>query len=366
MDSPGFWRGKRVFLTGHTGFKGTWAGLLLAELGAELCGYSLAPETTPDLFTLTGGAARFASHHLADIRNRDTLMRAMQEFRPDTVIHMAAQSLVRRSYREPEATFDINVMGTAHVLEAIRATPSVRAAIIVTTDKVYDLSGDVTPRKESDPLGGHDPYSASKAAAEILVQSWRQSFFSGGQGASPARIATARSGNVIGGGDWSEDRIITDLVTALPDGRAVVLRYPESVRPWLFVLDTLSGYLALAERLHGEDASFASAWNFGPAPGEEMRVRDLADAFATAWGGTEGWRLDPRPQPPEAPQLRLDPARALSGLGWRPSLTQREAVEETAAWYHAFLQEKADASALCQSAIRRHLARTMPMALASA
>lgn len=355
MIDLAFWRGKRVFLSGHTGFKGAWANLLLMRLGAHVTGYSLAPETSPNLFTLTGGGD--VESHFADVRDRETLFGRMQAARPDIVIHMAAQSLVRRSYREPAETFDVNVMGTAHVLEAIRLTPAVKAAIIVTTDKVYDLSLHVSPRKESDPLGGHDPYSASKAAAEILTASYRASFFGGAQAAHQAQIATVRSGNVIGGGDWSQDRIVTDLVTALPAGRPVELRYPESVRPWLFVLDTLTGYLMLAERLFNGKPGFADAWNFGPPPGEEMRVRQLADVFAWEWGASKGWKLAEGEHPPEAPILRLDPAKAMQKLGWKPSLTQREAIGETAAWYHTHLAATHKASRHCDAAISRHLSR---------
>ncbi|TQI75487.1 CDP-glucose 4,6-dehydratase [Bosea sp. AK1] len=357
MIRPEFWRDKRVFLTGHTGFKGTWTSLLLARLGAHVTGYSLSPETSPSLFELSGGANIVAAHIVADIRDQATLTSAMRQAKPEVVIHMAAQSLVRRSYRNPTETFDVNVMGTAHVLEAIRATPEARAGIIVTTDKVYDLSGDTSPRKETDPLGGHDPYSASKAAAEILTQSWRQSFFVGQADASPANIATVRSGNVIGGGDWSQDRIVTDLVASLSAGREVELRYPDSVRPWLYVLDTLTGYLMLAERLHGGTRAFAEAWNFGPLAGEEMRVRDVVSLFAQEWGGRGGWRQAAGSQPAEAPLLRLDPGKAVDQLGWRPSLGQAEAIRETAAWYRAFLTQQADATNLCRAGVERHLSR---------
>lgn len=362
MIDPDFWRGRRVFLTGHTGFKGVWASLMLGRLGAAVTGYSLAPETSPSLFQLTGGAAG-VSGVIADIRDAGALTAAMRDARPEIVIHMAAQSLVRRSYREPEATFSVNVMGTAHVLDAIRATPGVTAAVIVTTDKVYDLSLDVSPRRETDPLGGHDPYSASKAAAEIVTASWRESFFTGAHAVHGARIATVRSGNLIGGGDWSPDRIVTDLVAALPAGREVQLRYPESVRPWLFVLDTLTGYLALAERLHwqepgGAQARFDGAWNFGPSQGEELQVRELVELFAREWGVAKGWRLAEGRHVPEAPLLRLDPSKAMQELGWRPSLRQREAIDETARWYHAFLDRPPSAALpLCYEAINRHLAR---------
>ncbi len=356
MIKPKFWCGKRVFVTGHTGFKGAWLTLLLEQLGAEICGYSLAPATTPSLYSLTSGS-RQKNCHIADIRDRDVLRRTIQAFEPEIVFHLAAQSLVRHSYRYPAETFAINVLGTAHVLDAIRATPCVRVGLIITTDKVYDLSDGLTPRKESDSLGGHDPYSASKAAAEILTASYRESFFSGRLGASSAQIATARSGNVIGGGDWSEDRIVTDIVSALNEHRQVVLRYPKSVRPWLFVLDTLTGYLMLAERLHNCDAGFASAWNLGPISGADMQVHELVEAFAESWGATQGWLTCSQPTLAEAPQLRLDSARAMTDLGWRPSLTQRETIFETATWYHRFFNDKADPVSLCRDAILQHLTR---------
>lgn len=356
MINPGFWHGRRVFVTGHTGFKGAWANLLLSRLGARICGYSLPPEKTPNLFALTGGESTVQKHHLADIRDQQSLTRAMQDFQPELVLHLAAQSLVRRSYRDPVETFSVNVMGTAHVLEAIGATSSVRAGLIITTDKVYDLSGDVSPRKETDPLGGHDPYSASKAAAEILTESWRKSFYSRNGTQNSLRIATARSGNVIGGGDWSEDRIVTDVIRAILSGQDVALRYPDSVRPWLFVLDTLAGYLMLAERLLNAEEGFDSAWNFGPTQGQEMRVSELVETFTKAWGIEGGWRLAEGEPLPEAPLLRLDPGKAMTKLGWRPLLSQQAAIGETAAWYHDCQQPGADPLRLCQEAIVRYLA----------
>jgi CDP-glucose 4,6-dehydratase len=357
MIDLGFWRGKRVFLTGHTGFKGAWACLTLARLGAHVTGYSLAPETEPNLFTLAGAAKGLEAHIIGDVLDVEALRGAMQASKPEIVLHMAAQSLVRRSYREPVETFAVNVMGTAHVLDAIRATPGVEAAVIVTTDKVYDLTLGVSPRRESDPLGGHDPYSASKAAAEIVTASWRQSFFSRDRGGHAARIASVRSGNVIGGGDWSGERIVTDIVAAIPAGQQVALRYPESVRPWLFVLDSLTGYMMLAERLVCASDGFADAWNFGPSPGEELSVLELVELFAREWDIANGWRLATGAHPPEAPLLRLDPTKAMRQLGWRPSLDQKAAIRETAAWYRAHLAGAQDAANLCEAAIARHLAR---------
>lgn len=360
MIRPDFWRGKRVFLTGHTGFKGAWAGLLLSRLGAEVTGFSLAPEPLPNLFRLLHDGNAAQSNDIGNVLDPKGVADAMRNAAPEIVFHMAAQSLVRRSYRDPLETFATNVMGTAHVLEAIRVTPQVRAAVMVTSDKVYDLAQDVSPRGERDPLGGHDPYSASKAAAEIVTQSWQHSFFRADSALNGPPIATARSGNVIGGGDWAQDRIVTDIVSALSAGSEVELRYPESVRPWLQVLDTLTGYLALAERLCDDGFEFAGAWNFGPLLGEEMRVRELVELFAREWGTSQGWRAAPGRQPPEAPQLRLDPSKAINRLGWRPSLNQEAAVRETATWYRAFLEKSSDPKYLCSQAIEHHLARILP------
>jgi CDP-glucose 4,6-dehydratase len=357
MIDPDFWRGKRVFLTGHTGFKGTYASLMLARLGARVIGYSLEPATKPNLFSLIGASSRLEQHIISDIRDADAVVAAMRSTQPDVVLHMAAQSLVRRSYREPSETFAVNVMGTAHVLDAVRATPSVKAAIIVTTDKVYDLSLDESPRRESDPLGGHDPYSSSKAAAEIVTSAWTESFFSAARKGHTAHIATVRSGNVIGGGDWSEDRIVTDIVGAFAAGHKVPLRYPNGVRPWLFVLDTLTGYLVLAERLVREGNMYAGAWNFGPLLGEELNVRDLVEIFAQEWGVSDGWEHAAGNHPPESLRLRLDPSKAILRLGWRPTLDQSKAIHETAAWYHYQLVNTNDAAGLCEDAITRHFAR---------
>jgi CDP-glucose 4,6-dehydratase len=357
MIDPSFWRGKRVLLTGHTGFKGTYASLMLARLGARVIGYSLTPTTNPNLFSLTGALSRLDQHIIADIRDANALVSAMQAAQPDVVLHMAAQSLVRRSYREPSETFAVNVMGTTHVLDAVRATPSVKAVIIVTTDKVYDLSLDNSPRKESDPLGGHDPYSSSKAAAEIVTSAWRESFFSAAQRGHMAHVATVRSGNVIGGGDWSEDRIVSGIVEALPIGQKVPLRYPNGVRPWLFVLDTLTGYLMLAERLVREGDSYAEAWNFGPLYGEELCVSELVEIFAKEWGISDSWDHAPGNHPPESLRLRLDPSKAVLRLGWRPTIDQRQAIHETAEWYHRYLANNSDAADLCEAAITRHFAR---------
>lgn len=349
------WRGRRVYLTGHTGFKGAWLCLLLKRLGASVRGYALAPPTSPNLFDLTG-IGDWAGNEVSDIRNIDRLTADLREAAPDLVVHLAAQPLVRRSYRDPQETYSSNVTGTLNVLEAIRATPSVRAAIVVTTDKVYDLSAGTTPRRETDSLGGCDPYSASKAAAELLTASHRDCYFSGAPDTHPALVATVRSGNVIGGGDWSEDRIVTDIVAAMQAERQIVLRYPDAVRPWMYVLDSLIGYLKLADRLLAGDRDYAAAWNFGPVTGSDVSVRQLVETFASVWERDNSWTTLSGTTLPESQQLRLDPGKAMSHLSWQPAFTQDEAIRETAIWFRE-LQNGDNPVELCNSAIEKHLAR---------
>ena len=324
-----FWRGRPVFVTGHTGFKGGWLVTWLDELGARVTGYGLPPDTTPSFFHRCGLAGRLTSH-LADVRDAGALGEALAASQPRVVFHLAAQSLVRRSYREPATTFATNVLGTAHVLEAVRRTPSVEAVVVVTSDKCYEPRADGPAFREDDPLGGHDPYSASKAAAELVASAYRRSFLAEGG----ARVATARAGNVIGGGDWAEDRLIPDAMRALRAGVPVRVRNPAAVRPWQHVLEPLGGYLRLAERLCGA-GDFTGAWNFGP--GEEDAV-PVAALVELALGFCEGgrWEAAPEPGAPhEAPALRLDAGRAQARLGWHPALTLKEAAELTIAWYRA-------------------------------
>lgn len=326
-------QGRSVLLTGHTGFKGSWLSLWLHQLGARVTGLSLAPDTEPSLFEVAGVADKLNSHILGDIRDFKTVFEAVQEARPEVLIHMAAQPLVRRSYSEPLETFDTNVRGTAHVLEALRLLKRPCAVVVVTTDKCYRNEEQVWGYRENDPLGGDDPYSASKAAAEIVVHSYRRSFFSQD---SPIRLASVRGGNVIGGGDWSLDRILPDLVRALARGEELEVRSPQAVRPWQHVLELLGGYLEVASRLLiSPDPRWSSSWNFGPLPGQDVPVGELVDHFCKVWGQGK-WRDTSHPdQLHEANILRLCIDKSVSELGWKPKWSVAEAVERTALWYKA-------------------------------
>lgn len=311
-----FWRRRRVLITGHTGFKGAWLTTWLAELGSEVHGLALEPPTTPNLFSLADIGAALASDTRADLRDMDAVASCLHRCRPQIVLHLAAQSLVRLSYAEPLATFATNVMGTAHVLEAVRRTPGVAAAVIVTTDKCYENREWDYRYRENDPLGGHDPYSASKAAAEIATACWRASFADPGQ----ARIASARAGNVIGAGDWADERLLPDCFRAFAQSRPVSLRNPRAVRPWQHVLEPLSGYLLLAESLCGDSgAAFARSWNFGPDPASDASVGEVARMAAALWGGAASvLSHEDQGQPHEAGVLRLDSTLARTRLGWAP------------------------------------------------
>ena len=323
----GFWRGKRVFVTGHTGFKGAWLCAWLDRLGAKVLGLALPPEDEPNLFALLGLEQRL-DHRLGDIRDAPALDGAMSLFRPEIVLHLAAQSLVRRSYREPVETFETNVMGTINLLEAVRRTPSVRAAIVVTSDKCYENLGHHRPYRETDALGGEDPYSASKACAELVTGAWRHSFLSTG-----IALASARAGNVIGGGDWAVDRLVPDCIQALGAGRAIELRNPAATRPWQHVLAPLSGYLLLAERLYAEGAAYARAWNFGPPPADAIPVAKVVERVIAAWGAPGSWVATAEPGPPEARHLAVDAGLARAELGWSPRLDLATGLAWTVEWY---------------------------------
>jgi CDP-glucose 4,6-dehydratase len=322
-----FWRGRKVLLTGHTGFKGAWMHLWLRSLGAEVTGYALEPAVEPNLWTIVGDDARSI---IADIRDEGRVRDAVAEADPQVVIHMAAQALVRESYRDPLGTYATNVMGTGSVLQACRGARNLQCVIVVTSDKVYENHGLGRPFVEEDRLGGHDPYSNSKACAELLTNSFRDSFF----GLGPP-IGTVRAGNVIGGGDWSADRLIPDCVRALAAGRPVTLRYPDAVRPWQHVLEPLSGYLALAQALVETPATAPRAVNFGPDPASFCSVREVVDAFSTRFDGKPGWERDGAVHPAEARALTLSSTLAEHSLGWRPVLSIGDSLSWTADWYRA-------------------------------
>jgi CDP-glucose 4,6-dehydratase len=331
------WRGKRVFLTGHTGFKGGWLALWLASRGATVRGYALDPSTDPSLFT----AARMGSDIediRGDIRNPSILEPALRDFAPEVVFHMAAQPLVRASYADPIGTYETNVIGTARVLDAIRRTPSVRAVVSVTTDKCYENTETLRPYRESDPLGGYDPYSSSKACAEIVSAAYRQSYFPVDKIAEHhVALATARAGNVIGGGDWSPDRLIPDLVRGFLLGEPVRIRRPHAIRPWQHVLEPLAGYIALAEHLLSSDpARYATAYNFGPAESDAQPVEWIAEKMTAFWGDGAKWVLDPDPGVHEAGYLMLDATKAQHELNWHPRLSLETALEWLVAWYRAW------------------------------
>jgi len=326
-----FWRGKRVFLTGHTGFKGGWLALWLTELGAEVHGYALAPPTEPNFFTAVGLEKRLASSVIADIRDAAALDRAMQSARPDIVLHLAAQPLVRHSYAEPVETYAVNVMGIINLLEAVRRTPGVKAVVNVTTDKCYENREWVWPYRENEALGGHDPYSSSKACSELVTAAWRRSFLD----AAGVRVASARAGNVIGGGDWAADRLVPDFLRALDAGKPLFVRSPLATRPWQHVLEPLSGYLALAERLCADDGDFAEAWNFGPDEVDARPVQWIVETLCDRVPGA-AWQREPVQQPHEAHTLKLDSAKAHARLGWHPRWNLRRALAATLDWHQAW------------------------------
>jgi len=327
-----FWRGRRVLITGHTGFKGGWLWLWLRRMGAHVTGYALAPPSSPNLWEIVGNGG---TSIIGDVRDADRVRDTVRRTDPQVVFHLAAQALVRESYRDPLGTFATNVLGTGSLLQACRELRALECVVVVTSDKVYENDGAGRPFGEDDRLGGHDPYSNSKACAELLTGSFRDSFFSGGP-----PVATARAGNVIGGGDWSADRLIPDCVRALEAGTPVVLRYPGAVRPWQHVLEPLGGYLALAEALVRTPAVAPRAVNFGPDAASFRTVQEVVDGFSARFGGKPGWALDASEHPLEARALTLSSALAERALGWRPCLEIAETLAWTADWYRAFASEE--------------------------
>lgn len=326
--TEGFWRGRRVLLTGHTGFKGAWLALWLENLGAEVTAVALEPATDPNLFNALAPWPSLVSI-IGDLREPDVAAEALAQAQPEIVLHLAAQALVRPSYDDPADTFATNVLGTVHLLDAVRRSPTVKAVLVVTSDKVYANDGRGRPFQEDDRLGDGDPYSASKACQEIVTASYRKSFFRDG-----ARIASARAGNVIGGGDWATDRLVPDFVRAAKASAPVAIRHPAATRPWQHVLDPLAGYLRYAERLYAGDGA-PQALNFGPAMADMRPVRWVVERLVEHWGQESSWIQDGAETPPEATALTLDAGLAIRSLDWRPHLTLERALDWTVAWYRA-------------------------------
>jgi CDP-glucose 4,6-dehydratase len=353
MLSRSFWRGRKVFLTGHTGFKGSWLSLWLHALEANVTGYALDPPTQPSLFEQANLAGSVRSI-CADIREFQRLKTEIAECRPDVIIHMAAQSVVRRGYEDPIETYSSNVMGTVHVLEALRQLNRPCVVVNVTSDKCYSNREWVWGYRENEPMGGRDPYSNSKGCAELVTTAYQESFF------HPATlnrhgvaVASARAGNAIGGGDWTSDQLIPDLISAFLAGRPCMIRSPSAIRPWQFVLEPLHGYLMLAERLAEDASRFAGGWNFGPAEADAKPVSWMADELARSWGNGAAWKRDAVAHPPEAHFLKLDASKARACLDWRPVLPLHQALHWIIEWYRAF-QAGADLRFLTRAQIERY------------
>ncbi len=344
-----FWKNKRVFVTGHTGFKGSWLSLWLNDLGAEVKGYALAPETTPSLFDIAS-VADVVDSEVGDIRDLNQLKNSMTSFNPDILIHMAAQPLVRLSYKEPVETYDTNVMGTVKVLEAARSCPNLKAIVSVTTDKCYENKEWVWGYREDEPMGGFDPYSSSKGCAELVTSAYRRSFMQ----EKGVGLASARAGNVIGGGDWSADRLIPDILHAFEKGDDVVIRNPKSTRPWQHVLEPLSGYLVLAQKLYDNPQAYAEGWNFGPHDDDAKPVDWILNHMVTKWGSGADWKLDEGDHPHEAGYLKLDISKAKSRLQWQPTWHLEDTLERIVQWHQAWLNQE-NMQAVCLNEIQDYM-----------
>lgn len=346
-----FWEGKKVFLTGHTGFKGSWLALWLQMLGAEVNGFALAPPTTPALFK-EARVEQGMQSEMGDIRDLQTITRSMISFNPDLLIHMAAQSLVRLSYRQPVETYSTNVMGSLHVLEAARQCPNLRVIVNVTTDKCYENREWEWGYREDEPMGGHDPYSNSKGCVELLTAAYRKSFFNN---SDKAALSSVRAGNVIGGGDWAEDRLIPDILRAFEQKQPVVIRNPRAVRPWQHVLEPLGGYLVLAEHLWNHGQAFAQGWNFGPRDDDVRPVEWILEHMVKAWGAGASWKLDLEPQPHEALHLKLDISKARTRLHWSPAWNLESTLDRIVNWHRSWLRGE-DVQVCCLNEIKTYMA----------
>lgn len=333
-----FWNGKRVFVTGHTGFKGSWLSFWLHSLGADVTGYALPPPTTPSFFEAVR-LDNYISSVIGDVRDLENLTEIIQLEKPEVVFHLAAQSLVRHSYNNPVETYTTNVMGTVNLLEAIRNTPSVRAVVIITSDKCYENKEWEWGYRENDAMGGDDPYSNSKGCVELLTVAFRKSFFNNIENKNNVQLASARAGNVIGGGDWAEDRLIPDAIRAFTRKETVMIRNPDSIRPWQHVLEPLHGYMTLAEHMWSEENKYSNAWNFGPDYKDMKKVEWIIESLINKWKGGVNWRVDNNNQPHEASNLKLDCSKARSQLNWMPALDINDSLNWTVDWYKNYYGE---------------------------
>lgn len=334
--NPDFWKGRRILLTGHTGFKGSWLSLWLQRLGAKVWGYSVDVPTSPSLYEVARIGNGMTSV-MGDVCDFDALRVAIEKAEPEIIIHMAAQSLVRRSYADPVGTYRTNVMGTVNILEAARHANTARVVIVVTSDKCYANDERQSGYAEHEPMGGYDPYSSSKGCAELVTSAYRTSFFNGGR-AGRTSIASVRAGNVIGGGDWAEERLVPDVISAFRMRTALVVRNARAIRPWQFVLDPLNGYLTLAERMWSDGAGFGGAWNFGPTDSAAKDVAHVVDRLLQGLGSTAGWRQDPSEQPHEASHLTIDSSKSRSRLSWEPAVDLSTAIDWIVEWYSSVEQ----------------------------
>ena len=358
--NPSFWFSKKVFVTGHTGFKGSWLSLWLQQLGAEVIGYALPPPTQPSLFNVAQVAKGMTSI-IGDVRDGLLLTKTIRQTEPDIVIHLAAQPVVRQSYVDPVLTYSTNVMGTVQLLEAVRQTPSVRAVVNVTTDKCYENKEWLWGYRENEPMGGFDPYSSSKGCSELVTAAYRNSFFNMVRhGEHQVVLATARAGNVIGGGDWANDRLIPDVLRAIQSGQSVKIRNPNATRPWQHVLDPLNGYLVLAEKLYTKGSAFAEAFNFGPDEEGAKPVQWIVEQFIQNWGDGASWYLDGDTHPHEAHYLKLDCSKARVMLGWQPHWNLNQALQAIIVWHKAYSAHQSSTAmrSLCLQQIKEYSKET--------
>jgi len=354
MIDASFWKGKRVFITGHTGFKGSWLTLWLHSMGAVLKGFSLNPPTEPSLYE-SASVDNFIDSTIGDIRNYDSLYAAIDEFRPEIVFHMAAQPLVRLSYDEPIETYSTNVMGTVHLLEAVKRVGGVKAVVNITSDKCYENREWVWGYREHEAMGGYDPYSNSKGCAELVASAYRNSFFNEKEYAKHGvALASVRAGNVIGGGDWAKDRLIPDILRSFENQQTVIIRNPHAIRPWQHVLEPLSGYIVVAQRLYQDGPEFAEGWNFGPREDDAMPVQFIVETMVTLWGEGAAWHLDGSEHPHEAHYLKLDCSKARMQLGWQPRWNLVETLGRIVNWHKAWINRE-DMLALTRNEISEYM-----------